>query len=101
MQVSRPILAELPVEILDDILSWLLKEGVESDLYIVDLKETLLSRLYPLLFLNKRIGSRAVARLYQHPKPFLFDKWKSENLLKTLLSSIRGTAYYSYYALVF
>lgn len=96
LQMTKPTLSNLPVELLDAILSWVRRERQESD-YQLDLKGTPLSPLHPILFLNKRLASRAVERLYQHPAPFPLNKWKSENLLKTLLSSIRGTALFPYH----
>lgn len=79
-----PSLSDLAVELLDDILYWL---HISWDGY---------KPLRKLLFVNKRIGSMAVKRLYQCPANYRpYWEYKGARLLfDTLLSSANGTTYF-------
>lgn len=74
-------LLDLPVEILDNILSQAKQLSTSDDSF---------KRLHPFLLLNRLISSKAAKFLYQTPWKFLPGTERGHQLISTLVSSASG-----------
>lgn len=82
--MRAPFLSNMPLEILDMILSWLSSQKAKS--------------LLQLVLLNRRIGSRAVKFLYQDTDRFFnCPVIRSQAALAALISSAKGETFFPYY----
>lgn len=80
---TPPSLSNIPLEVLDKILGCLTVKD-----------------LCPFLLSSKSMFSRAVRLQYRVVEPFTESPENCKRLLKTLVSSIRGTSYFSYHLLI-